>query len=79
MNDESNTTDGCKREIVLRLCVTEAERDMIHEKMSQYGTNNFGAHGCKMLIDGYTILTQLENNPNCTNTQQALKPYKMRL
>ena len=55
MNDENKTTGGRKREIMLRLCVTEAERDMIHEKMSQYGTNNFGAYARKMLIDGYVI------------------------
>jgi len=54
MNDENKPT-GRKRETVLRLCVTEEERDIIHEKMSQYGTNNFGAYARKMLIDGYVI------------------------
>jgi hypothetical protein len=46
---------GRKREIILRLAVTEAERDMIYEKMSQYNTNNFGAYARKILIDGYVI------------------------
>jgi hypothetical protein len=35
--------------------VTEDERDMIYEKMSQYNTNNFAAYARKMLIDGYVI------------------------
>ena len=57
MENANETTGGRKREIVLRLCVTEAERDMIYEKMRQYNTNNFGAYGRKMLIDGYVLAT----------------------
>ena len=53
--DNANT--GRKREIILRLGVTEAERDMIYEKMRQLNTNNFGAYARKMLIDGYAINT----------------------
>lgn len=52
---ENGNTGGRKREIMLRLCVTEAERDMIYEKMRQLHTNNFGAYARKMLIDGYAI------------------------
>jgi len=44
-----------KREIVLRVCVTEAERELIYEKMRQYNTSNFGAYARKILIDGYVI------------------------
>ena len=55
MENINPTTTGRKREIVLRVAVTEAERDMINEKMSQYNTNNFGAYARKILIDGYVI------------------------
>ena len=59
MDNDTNATNGRKREIMLRLCVAEAERDMIFEKMSQYNTNNFGAYARKMLIDGYVINVDL--------------------
>ena len=55
MENGNETTTGRKREIILRLGVTEAERDMIYEKMRQYNTNNFGAYARKILIDGYVI------------------------
>jgi hypothetical protein len=46
-----------KREIILRLAVTESERDFIYDKMRGLNTNNFGAYARKMLIDGYAINT----------------------
>ena len=46
-----------KRNVLLRVFVTEAERDFIYEKMSEINTNNFGAYARKMLIDGYAIHT----------------------
>jgi hypothetical protein len=52
---ENENTGGRKREIMLRLCVTEAERDLIYEKMRLLHTNNFGAYARKILIDGYII------------------------
>ena len=55
MENGSENTGGRKREILLRVFVTEAERDMIYEKMSRYNTNNFAAYARKMLIDGYII------------------------
>jgi hypothetical protein len=55
MDNGNENTGGRKREILLRLFVTEAERDMIYEKMRQYNTNNFAAYARKMLIDGYVI------------------------
>ena len=57
MGNGNETAGGRKREIVLRLCVTEAERNMIYEKMRQLDTDNFGAYARKMLIDGYVIHT----------------------
>ena len=52
---ENGNNGGRKREIILKVRVTEAERDMIHEKMRQYCTNNFTAYARKMLIDGYVL------------------------
>jgi len=46
-----------KRDILLRVFVTEAERDFIYGKMDELNTNNFGAYARKMLIDGYAIHT----------------------
>ena len=54
---ESGNINGRKREIILRLAVTEAERDFIFEKMRELNTNNFGAYARKMLIDGYALYT----------------------
>ena len=52
---ENGNNGGRKREIIMKVRVTEAERDMIYEKMRQYCTNNFTAYARKMLIDGYVI------------------------
>ena len=57
MDNGNETTGGRKREIILRLGVTEAERDLIYEKMRLLHTNNFGAYARKMLIDGYVLAT----------------------
>ena len=43
------------RPIILRLAVTESEKQLIEKKMEQLGTKNFGAYARKMLIDGYII------------------------
>jgi hypothetical protein len=55
MSNES--TDGLKRPIQIKFRVTEAERDLIHEKMRQLGTNNLAAYMRKISIDGYVINT----------------------
>ena len=44
-----------KRPIIMRLAVTEDEKNLIEEKMKILGTRNFGAYARKMLIDGYII------------------------
>ena len=41
------------RPIIMRLAVTEYEKELIERKMQQLGTKNFGAYARKMLIDGY--------------------------
>ena len=43
------------RPIIMRLAVTEYEKELIERKMEQVGTKNFGAYARKMLIDGYII------------------------
>jgi len=53
----NENTDGLKRPIQIKFRVTEAERDLIHEKMRQLGTNNLAAYMRKISIDGYVINT----------------------
>jgi len=53
--ENENITVNRKRDILIRVFVTEAERDIIHEKMSLLNTNNFSAYARKILVDGYII------------------------
>jgi len=55
MENETETTGGRKREITLKFRVTEAERDLIYEKMGLLNTNNLAAYMRKIAIDGYII------------------------
>lgn len=55
MESERENTDGLKRTIQLKFRVTEAERDMIFEKMRLLHTNNLAAYMRKIAIDGYVI------------------------
>ena len=43
------------RPIIMRLAVTEYEKELIERKMQQLGTKNMGAYLRKMAIDGYII------------------------
>ena len=43
------------RPIILRLAVTEQEKNLSDHPMRLLGTENFGAYARKMLIDGYII------------------------
>ena len=43
------------RPIIMRLAVTEYEKELIEKKMQQLGTRNMGAYLRKMAIDGYII------------------------
>ena len=43
------------RPIIMRLAVTEYEKELIERKMQQLGTKTFGAYARKMLVDGYII------------------------
>ena len=44
-----------KRPLIMRLAVTEEEKNLIEEKMKILGTRNFGAYARKMLIDCHII------------------------
>jgi len=57
MANEYEKTDGLKRTIQIKFRVTEAERDMIYEKMRLLHTNNLAAYMRKIAIDGYIINT----------------------
>ena len=52
---ENTTTEGLKRPIQIKFRVSEAERNMIYEKMKQMGTKNLAAYLRKIAIDGYVI------------------------
>jgi hypothetical protein len=52
---DNENAGGRKRDIMIRFRVTEAEQDLILEKMRQYGTNNLAAYMRKIAIDGYVI------------------------
>ena len=53
--ENETTTSGRKRTVQIKFHVTEAERDMIYEKMRLLHTNNLAAYLRKMSIDGYII------------------------
>ena len=44
-----------ERNIHMHLLVSASERDLIREKMAQFGTKNMGAYLRKMAIDGFII------------------------
>ena len=46
-----------KRNIQMKFYVTEDEKRLIDEKMSQFPTRRYGAYLRKMAIDGYIIYT----------------------
>jgi alpha/beta superfamily hydrolase len=55
MDYENENTGGLKRAVQLKFRVTDAERDLIDEKMRLLHTNNLAAYLRKMAIDGYII------------------------
>jgi len=57
MDNDIENMGGRKREVMIRFRVTEAERDVIFEKMRQLRTNNLAAYLRKIAIDGYAITT----------------------
>ena len=57
MNNGTENVGGLKRTIPIKFRVTEAERDLIADKMRLLGTNNLAAYMRKMAIDGYAVNT----------------------
>jgi len=57
MDNQQETPEGLKRQIQIKFRVSEAERDLIDEKMRLLGTNNLAAYMRKIAIDGYVINT----------------------
>ena len=55
MENGNESTGGRKRDVMIRFRVTEAERDLIYEKMRLLHTNNIAAYMRKIAIDGYII------------------------
>lgn len=48
-----------KRTVQLHFMVTEHERELIRQKMSQLGTKNLGVYLRKMAVDGYIVKLDL--------------------
>jgi hypothetical protein len=59
MDNEQENPDGLKRTVQIKFRVTEAERDLIYEKMALLNTNNLAAYARKIMIDGYIINTDI--------------------
>ena len=57
MNTEQENSGGLKRPVQIKFRVTEAERDLIYEKMRLLGTNNLAAYMRKIAINGYILAT----------------------
>lgn len=61
-----------KRNIQLKIWVTEEERKLIEQKMSQLPTKQIGAYLRKMAIDGYVIYTDTTNIKEFTGELQII-------
>ncbi len=61
-----------KRNIQLKIWVTEEERKLIEQKMAQLPTNQIGAYMRKMAIDGYVIYTDTTNIKEFTGELQII-------
>ena len=61
-----------KRNIQLKIWVTEEERQMIDQKMKLLPTSQIGAYIRKMAIDGYVIYTDTSNIKEMNKHLQAI-------
>ena len=61
MDSEQENAGGLKRPIQIKFRVTEAERELIFEKMRLLGTNNLAAYMRKIAIDGYVLKTDFSD------------------
>ena len=61
-----------KRNIQMKFWVTEEEKQLIDEKMSQLPTKRYGAYLRKMAIDGYIIQVDTTNIREMTKALGAI-------
>ena len=66
--------DGRKRTVQIKFRVTEAERDLILEKMKLVPTRNMAAYLRKIAIDGYII--QIDHADIKAMTAEMACPYR---
>ena len=67
--------DGRKRTVQIKFRVTEAERDLILEKMKLVPTRNMAAYLRKIAIDGYII--QVDRRQIKTMIRDRQKTYQI--
>ena len=65
--------DGRKRTVQIKFRVTEAERDLILEKMKLVPTRNMAAYLRKIAIDGYII--QIDHADIKASSFERLRKY----
>lgn len=66
------------RPIRKEICLNEQEMNLIHQKMAQLGTRNFGAYARKMLLDGYIIKVGYTEQKNWPLLSAMLPPISIR-
>ena len=67
-----------KRNIQMKFYVTEDEKRLIDEKMSQLPTRRYGAYLRKMAIDGYIIYTDTADIKAFTKELSAIRNKRAR-
>lgn len=65
-----------KREVTIKLRLSETEFAQIHERMAEYGTSNMSAFVRKMAIDGYVVKLDL---PELKEMTRLLASYSNNL
>lgn len=65
-----------KREVTIKIRLSESELSMIRDKMDAYGTDNMSAFIRKMAIDGYVVKLEL---PELKEMVRLLSSYSNNL
>ena len=65
-----------KREVTIKIRLSDSELAMIREKMTEYGTDNMSAFIRKMAIDGYVVKLEL---PELKEMTRLLSSYSNNL
>ena len=66
------------RPIRKEICLNEQEMNLIHQKMAQLSTRNFGAYARKMLLDGYIIKVDYTEQKKLPLLSAMLPPISIR-